>query len=139
MLIGLLIQVQLGNARGTLKILVTLRHQMEIFFYRRLDSNIQGTKTSHVEVHLHNFLLGVLLCQTNCQCSFGNLTIDRLLVVPCQIFDYLLGESTTASLDRVIMLKIGKGGTGNALWIDTGVGPEGVILASNHRILHHLW
>src|SRR6266576_1894707 len=99
MLIGLLIEIQLGNTGDTLKILVTLRHEMEVLFYRRLNSQIQGTKTSHVEIHLHDFLLGVLLCQTNCQRSFGKLTIESLLGIPGQVFDYLLGESTTTSLD----------------------------------------
>src|SRR6266446_1881568 len=99
MLIGLLIQIQLGNTRGTVKILVTLRHELEVLFYRRLNSQIQGAKTSHVEIHLHDFPLGVLLCQTNCQRGFGNLTIESLLSIASQVFDHLLSECTTASLD----------------------------------------
>src|SRR5436309_9732927 len=70
---------------------------MKIVFYSRLDTKILSAKGGDVEIHLKDFLLGILLGQANGQRGLRNFTVECLLSIICHIFDQLLcyGAGTT--------------------------------------------
>ena len=76
---------------------------MEVVFNGGFYAQVLRPVGRNIEVHLKDFLLGILLRQTNGQRCLGNFSIDCLRCVVCQIFNHLLGYGAGTTHYRTCM------------------------------------
>ena len=131
------IAVEVVDTRNTFEIPVALRAEVEIVFYSCLDTKVLRTKRGDVEIHLKDFLLGILLSQANGQRGLRNFTIERLLCIICHILDQLLRYGAGAT-DHATSLHVLATGAKDSLRIDTRICPEGRVLSRGLRIFQDL-